>query len=198
MSKPRMTKTSSALLRMFLNERHRLIKRIKQVVGSTSVAEDLAQDTFVKLWQRPSKETDTAGLLHRTAHNLALDYLRSQGVRKRHQTQEFNATIDEPPQEPSPEQIAHKTQQWQKLIDQLNTLPPRTKRVFLLNRISGETYQAIAERLGISVSTVEKDMMHAMRQCRKWKKQSINEENIQSTRCINNNRPRSQEGLDRD
>ena len=118
-----MTKTSSALLRMFLNERHRLIKRIKQVVGSTSVAEDLAQDTFVKLWQRPSKETDTAGLLHRTAHNLALDYLRSQGVRKRHQTQEFNATIDEPPQEPSPEQIAHKTQQWQKLIDQLNTLP---------------------------------------------------------------------------
>lgn len=193
-----MVKPSSALLRMFLNERHRLVKRIKQVVGSTSVAEDLAQDTFVKLWQRTSKEDDTSGLLHRTAQNLALDYLRSQEVRRRHQTHEFNTTIDEPPQAPNPEQITNTIQQWQKLTEQLNTLPPRTKRVFLLNRINGETYNAIAERLGISVSTVEKDMMQAMRQCREWKKQSINEENIQPTRYINNKQPRSQEGLDRD
>lgn len=197
MSELRMTKPPAVLLRMFLNERHRLVKRIKQVVGSTSVAEDLAQDTFVKLWQRSSKDTDTAGLLHRTAQNLALDYLRSQAVRRRYQTNELNAA-DEPPQAPSPEQIANTMQQWQRLTEQLNDLPPRTKRVFLLNRIEGETYNAIAERLGISISTVEKDMMRAMRLCREWKRQSINEEEAPAKRCINNNKPCIQKGLDRD
>ncbi|MDQ7728862.1 RNA polymerase sigma factor [Halomonas sp. SpR8] len=189
-----MTKPSSTLLRMFQNERHRLVKRIKQVVGSTSVAEDLAQDTFVKLWQRPPNATDTPGLLHRTAHNLALDYLRAQEVRRRHQTEELHTATEEPPQAPSPEQLATTLQQWQHLIEQLDTLSERAKHVFLLNRVEGETYTAIAERLGISISTVEKDMMRAMRLCREWQRQTQSEEDRHPKRSIYNNTSHSQEG----
>ncbi|WP_249977006.1 RNA polymerase sigma factor [Vreelandella olivaria] len=181
-----MTKSTSALLRMFQHERQRLVKRIRQVVGSTSVAEDLVQDTFVKLWQRPLKEADSPGLLHRTAHHLALDYLRAQEVRQRHHLEELDNAANEPPQAPSPEQISVTLQQWQTLTDQLDTLPERAKQVFLLNRVEGETYTAIAERMGLSISTVEKDMMRAMRLCRQWQQQYADEEKRCLKRCTNN------------
>jgi RNA polymerase sigma-70 factor (ECF subfamily) len=40
--------------------------------------------------------------------------------------------------------------------------------VFLLNRLDGMTYPAIAKALGVSVSTVEKDMIRALDLCRRW------------------------------
>lgn len=182
-----MSKPPSSLLNMFLNERQRLVKRLRQIVGNASEAEDLAQDTFLKLWQRPSSEADTPGLLHRTAHNLALDHLRAQSVRKRHQEDEQHESGHEHSQTHSPEKLATTLQQWQRLIEQLDTLPERTKHVFLLNRVEGETYTTIAARLGISVSTVEKDMMRAMRLCRKWQKRTKNEEDRRVKRCNHNN-----------
>lgn len=41
-------------------------------------------------------------------------------------------------------------------------LPERTRRIFVLNRLHGETYQEIADRLGVSVSTVQKHLMRAL------------------------------------
>ncbi|TVP52144.1 MAG: RNA polymerase sigma factor [Halomonas sp.] len=187
-----MSKPSSSLLHMFNNERQRLVKRIRHVVGSASEAEDLAQETFLKLWQRPTTDADTPGLLHRTAHNLALDHLRAQAVRQRHQEHELHNSADHSSQNPSPEKLATTLQQWQRLIAQLDTLPERAKEVFLLNRVEGETYTAIAERLGVSISTVEKDMMRAMRLCRKWQQQVRDEEDQRAKRYTNNNTTHSQ------
>lgn len=187
-----MTEPTSGLLNMFKNERHRLVKRIRQIVGNASEAEDLAQETFLKLWQRPTTDADTPGLLHRTAHNLALDHLRAQAVRQRHQEQELHDNADHRPQDPSPEKLATTLQQWQSLVAQLDTLPERAKDVFLLNRVEGETYSAIAERLGVSISTVEKDMMRAMRLCRQWQQQITNEEDRRTKRYTHNNTTYSQ------
>ena len=47
--------------------------------------------------------------------------------------------------------------------------------MFLLNRLEGETYAAIADKLGLSVSTVEKDMMRAMLACRRCLQQMRDE-----------------------
>ena len=182
-----MSKPPSSLLHMFLNERQRLIRRLRQIVGNASEAEDLAQDAFIKLWQRPPSDADTPGLVHRTAHNLALDHLRAQSVRKRHQKDEQHEGSYEYFQAPSPEKLAMTLQQWQRLIEQLDTLPERTKHVFLLNRVEGETYNTIAARLEISVSTVEKDMMRAMRLCREWQKRTKDEEDRRVKRCNHNN-----------
>jgi DNA-directed RNA polymerase specialized sigma24 family protein len=43
----------------------------------------------------------------------------------------------------------------------LNALTPRVREVFLLNRAEGYSYDQIAARLGIAVSTVEKHMAKA-------------------------------------
>ena len=157
-----------SLLKMFLVERPRLVQRINRLVDNDAEAEDLAQDTFVKLWHRQPKEDDSVGLLYRTAHNLALDHLRAQKVRQRHQ--EGVQAEEQDDAHPGPERIAATLERWGYLVAELEELPARTRRIFLLNRVEGETYAAIAERLGVSVSTVEKEMMRAMRACRQWQR----------------------------
>ena len=44
-------------------------------------------------------------------------------------------------------------------------LPARDKRSFLLNRLGGQTQQAIADQLGVSLSTVERELRRAFAQC---------------------------------
>ena len=47
----------------------------------------------------------------------------------------------------------------------LDGLRPRVRTAFLLSRLEGLGYQAIAGRLGVSVSSVEKYMATAIRHC---------------------------------
>ncbi|MBP3864365.1 MAG: sigma-70 family RNA polymerase sigma factor, partial [Pseudomonas sp.] len=47
----------------------------------------------------------------------------------------------------------------------LEGLPSRVKRAFLLNRLEGMPQQAIAELLGVSLATVERDLRRAFIHC---------------------------------
>jgi DNA-directed RNA polymerase specialized sigma subunit, sigma24 homolog len=47
----------------------------------------------------------------------------------------------------------------------LEGLPSRVKRTFLLNRLEGMPQQAIAELLGVSLATVERDLRRAFVHC---------------------------------
>ena len=47
----------------------------------------------------------------------------------------------------------------------LNTLPPRAKRAFLLSQLEGMKYEAIAEQLGVSLTSVKRYMQQAFRVC---------------------------------
>ena len=67
---------------LYLSERGRLQRLIRRIVGNQAVAEDLVQDTFVKLSDRTIPVEP--GLLLRTGQNLALDHLRAQQVRNRY------------------------------------------------------------------------------------------------------------------
>jgi putative glutamine amidotransferase len=67
-------------------ERHSagLIRRLERMLGSRESAEDLAQEAFLRLWQRAPAglgATEQAAWLRRTATNLALDELRRRRVR---------------------------------------------------------------------------------------------------------------------
>ena len=158
-----MADTRRVLTELFQGERRRLIQLVQRIVRSEAVAEDLVQETFLKLWGR-RVNGDSTGLLYRTAHNLALDHLRAQKVRHRHAERSRVDDMALPPAD----RAAEVAEEWRQLAEVLEGLPPRTRRIFLLNRVDGETYAAIAAMLDVSTSTVEKDMMRAMRACRQW------------------------------
>jgi RNA polymerase sigma-70 factor (ECF subfamily) len=153
------------LARLFLAERGRIVQLIRRIVRCRTTAEDLAHDAFLKLWGRGVAEHDRS-LLFRTAQNLAIDHVRAQRIRARH----VAAVVAErvPAAEAPPAVAAAWREEVASLLEALHALPGRTQRIFLLNRLDGQTYSEIAHALGVSVSTVEKDVIRALDSCRRW------------------------------
>ena len=54
----------------------------------------------------------------------------------------------------------------QMLLRAVNGLPPKCRDVFVLRMIEGLSQREIAERLGITVSTVEKHLARGLRHCK--------------------------------
>ncbi|MGA4635348.1 RNA polymerase sigma factor [Pseudomonas solani] len=156
MSKP------SPFLALYLREQNRLLQLIRRIVGDRSTAEDLAQDTFLRLWDRELGDGDRS-LLFRTAQNLALDHLRARQVRSRHAREQMEDEGDGP----DLQQQAEAHQELEHLLRRLQGLPRRCQQVFLLSRLDGLSYASIAERLGVSLSTVEKDIIRVLQHCQR-------------------------------
>ncbi len=152
---------SSPFLALYLREQNRLLQLIRRIVGDRSTAEDLAQDTFLRLWDRELGDGDRS-LLFRTAQNLALDHLRARQVRSRHAREQNDEddTIDLQQQAEARQELEH-------LLRRLQGLPRRCQQVFLLSRVDGLSYASIAERLGVSLSTVEKDIIRVLQHCQR-------------------------------
>jgi RNA polymerase sigma factor (sigma-70 family) len=152
---------SNNLLQLFTAEYARIVGLISRIVGCRTTAEDLAQDTFVKLWGRSLTQNDR-GLLFRTAQNLAIDHLRAQRVRSSH----ADSIILDPLTDRAHAPDSAAREQLDILYQVLKRLPKRTQRIFLLNRLDGLSYAEIARLLGVSVSTVEKEIIRALDSCR--------------------------------
>ena len=149
-------------------ESARLIAGLARMVGDIGLAEEFAQDAFVKLNDRALGPTDH-GLLFRTAQNLALDHLRAQRVRDAHaRTALPEQHIQD---QPLPDHVIDARQRLHALLAALKALPPRTQQIFLLNRVDGLSQVQIAKILGLSVSTVEKETIRALAFCRAWRKE---------------------------
>jgi RNA polymerase sigma-70 factor (ECF subfamily) len=123
------------------------------------MADDLAQDTFVKLWETRAKiDTNTIkSYLYTIANNLAINQL------KRNQLfYKFARTPIASTESKSPEYLIMMKEYEKKLNEVIASMPDGSREVFLMNRIEDLKYREIAERLGISVKAVEKRMSKAL------------------------------------
>ena len=157
--------TSTTLLELFLAEHGKIIRLIGRIVGCRETAEDLAQDVFIKLWGRMVTDQDR-GLLFRAAQTVAIDYMRAQRVRAN--DAQMAAPERRPAKGVAPDTAAAARQELDLLLQALDVLPTRTQRIFFLNRLDGLSYPEIARALGVSVSTIEKEMIRALDSCRQY------------------------------
>ena len=125
--------------------------------------EDLVQEVLVRLAVRGdgSNIEKPEAYLMRTATNVWRDFLR----KKRTHAQDFHDEFLEerhPDAEIGPEHVLAGEEAVSAIMNALNELPPRTRQVFVLCRIEGLRHKRIANRLGISVSAIEKHMIKAI------------------------------------
>ncbi|MBC3449546.1 sigma-70 family RNA polymerase sigma factor [Pseudomonas mosselii] len=138
---------------------------VSRRVGCRATASDLVQDLFLRFWRRPEVKVEALDTyLLRSASNLAIDYLRSEGSRDR--ATEGLHDLDEPQGSQLPEQALEVDHDLQRIEAALRALPERTRQIFLLNRIHGCTYGEIAKAIQLSQSAVEKHMMRALEACK--------------------------------
>lgn len=151
------------LLRVFLAQREQMEALVSRRVGCRATAADLVQDLFLRFWRRPAAPVeDLATYLLRSAHNLAIDHMRSEGARTRNEA----GLLLEQDEAPPPEVALEAGHDLRHVDAALRSLPERTRHIFLLNRIHGSTYGDIARAMGLSLSAVEKHMMRALEACK--------------------------------
>jgi RNA polymerase sigma factor (sigma-70 family) len=125
-------------------------------------AEDIVQDAYLHLLQRGTAGTleHPRSYLYRTAANLAVDVARKAKVRLRH-LQEENQFFCNAEGPPSPEAAAVSALELQHLEIALSGLPQICRQAFWLNRREGLSHSEIAQRLGVSVRTVDRQLARA-------------------------------------
>lgn len=127
--------------------------------GDGDLADDLAQDSFVKLWEsRDRVERSTLkAYLYKIAQNQTINYQKRQQLFYRFQKQGTNDRDYD-----TPEKIAEMKEYEERLQAVIATLPDGGREVFLMNRLEDLTYQEIANRLGLSVKAIEKRMSRVL------------------------------------
>ncbi|MGA0599294.1 RNA polymerase sigma factor [Caulobacter sp. KR2-114] len=151
-------RTQSRVLEDLFKRHHRWLAAVLKRRYGAEAAEDLAQETYLKLARRQGDAAiqHPRALLMHVAKNLAID-------QNRRARREVEASASSPETEvlPTPPQ-----QQQALLLKQIVlALPPKLRDVFVLNQIEGLTHQEIARLRGISVKTVEWRMRKALAQC---------------------------------
>jgi RNA polymerase sigma factor (sigma-70 family) len=139
---------------------------IRRLTRDGAATEDLLHDTFARIIASESwREIDSpAGFAIRTARNVVYDGLRRQQVVSIEFVADVGALglVDE---QADPEATLVARDELRRLRAIVEALPAQQRRVFTLRKVYGMSPQAIAERLGLSVSTVEKHLVKAVREC---------------------------------
>ncbi len=132
-----------------------------------TTAEDIVQDTFVKLWEEHEKLNVTVSLrsvLLKTIQNKCIDWHRHKKVLNNHST----FIIDNSPlYEYDTDNYVLRSELEDIIENAVATLPDNIKEAFEMNRYEGLKYQEIAIRLNVSVRTVEVRISKALDLLRK-------------------------------
>lgn len=126
------------------------------------VTEELVMDVFFELWQQREtldSEGNLAGWLHATLRNKALQEIRSRATREKH-LGVFALRQDLGQTDRDAELDAKLLQERLELA--ISQLSPQCREAFKLSRYEHLSYKDIAERMGISVKTVEKHISKAI------------------------------------
>ena len=141
-----------------------LCKSLYKILRDATLAEDIVQEVFLKVWEvRETLKMEDAiqSYLYRSCYNAALNFLKQQ--KKNTDLDNLEATITSSDSAERHLNFQETEAEIQKAID---ALPPKTKVVFTLSRFEELSYKEIAERLDISVKSVEKHMGIALQRLR--------------------------------
>ncbi|NJK87131.1 MAG: RNA polymerase sigma-70 factor [Bacteroidales bacterium] len=130
-------------------------------------AEEIVQDLFYNLWDKRNDlviHSSVKSYLFRSAYNNSINYLKHKAIENRYE-KNIKESI---PQMSSDASEELRIAEMNHIIEEtLNALPERIKLVFQLNRFEGLKYHEIAERLSLSVKTIEANMTRALKLLRK-------------------------------
>ncbi len=126
-------------------------------------AEDIVQDVFVKIWLKQkmiNKSQNWVSYLFMMVKNRTLDELKRDNVGMKI-TQEYYHSKENQVYLTVDENEIEYYLTLDTLYKSIQSLPPKCSEVFTMNKINGISQQDIAERLGISIKTVEAHMAKA-------------------------------------
>jgi RNA polymerase sigma-70 factor (ECF subfamily) len=160
-----------ALLTLYRRYGPRVFSLTCRLLGNRSVAEEIVQDTFWKLWHRPEMFDPQRGVLiawlYTVSRNLALDYKRRQNrspqesvIHNHHMDMWSNAAL-------SPNLAATMDPSMSRVIrEAMDALSPDQKDAIHLAYFEDLSQSEISERLGIALGTIKTRIRLGLRKLR--------------------------------
>lgn len=156
------------LIDAYLRKRADLVRFFTLRTGSAAAAEDIVQDLYLKLQgSEPGEIQNPEAYLYRMGSNLMLDRMKAQ----RRQAARDDSWSRERGGD-GPEAVAEEVraddalaarQRLARVMEALDTLPPQAAKAFRMHKFDGLSHGEVAERLGVSRSSVEKYIMNALK-----------------------------------
>ncbi len=157
--------TENQFRTLFRDEYGKLCRYALTYMQDEQLAEDVVQDTFIKIWEQKQDMLGSPNIrfyLATAVRNNCISLLRKQKVQQVYYPEQT------PEPEPEPwlslrERHEALNDRQKKIIQALDLLPPKCREVFLLVKLQGFSYKQAATTLDISVKTVENQMGKALR-----------------------------------
>jgi RNA polymerase sigma-70 factor (ECF subfamily) len=142
-----------------------VVRYAAAILGCPDAAEDVAQDTFVRLWERRDAWTmdgSVRALLYRIARNLGLDERRRRSARQRaDEGTAFPVSVR------TPDELIEDDEIRTAIGRAVDMLPERRREVFILVRHHGLSYREAAGVLDLAPQTVANHLTMAVSDLRK-------------------------------
>jgi RNA polymerase sigma factor (sigma-70 family) len=157
--------TRTALKNLLVSRYGALLKRLERATGSAHDAGDVLHDTWLRLETMaeigPVDNADA--YLAGTTQHAATDHFRRE--RRHVHEEEVDELFPVPDELADPERIVAARHKVDKLKVILLQLTPRRRAILLAARVDGQLNREIAERFGISLRLVEKELGVALKYC---------------------------------
>lgn len=131
------------------------------IVRDFDQAEDVVQSILMKLWERREEldiKTSVRSYLFRSVYNQCLNQLEHSSIKKKHDARVQNSpNRDEQQPDVFPAELEESIR---KAVD---SLPQECRRIFTMSRYEEMRYSEIAEKLNISVNTIQNQICKALK-----------------------------------
>lgn len=156
-----------AFEQLFLVSYNPLRSFCKKIVHINEVAEELVSEVFCKIWNNRKTIVITSSprsYLYASVHNISLDHLRKE---KKHLLTNLENAVGLPCNYFDPQKKCEYDELKAKIESAVARLPRQCRQIFQLSRDQGLKYNEIADKLQLSVKTIETQMGRALKSLRK-------------------------------
>jgi RNA polymerase sigma-70 factor (family 1) len=150
---------------IFFATKDRLYQFVWKLTQNETDTKDIIQTCYARLWQNIATVDDThevLPLLFTYARNLVIDHLRKK-ARQRLLIDQLQQHTNPPDPIPQAEQLIHYKERLHQLQSTIDQLPAKRKEIFTLVKQEGLSHKKVADQLGISPATVEKQIGLSLR-----------------------------------
>jgi RNA polymerase sigma-70 factor (ECF subfamily) len=168
-SNPTRRQKLSPVSKSFLKNESFLKKFISRYMTRPEDIDDVVQESFLKAFAAESEKpiAHPKAFLFRIARNSALSRLRLKSRSITDYIEDLGSSDVVSTAAPVEDQIADQ-EKLAVFAEAAASLPPQCRRAFLLRKVNGLSHREVAERLGISISTVEKHQAAGLARCSQY------------------------------
>lgn len=149
-----------------------LVRFLSAKLRDPQQADEIAQEAYLRMQNlhEPEQLDNARAFLFQVAANMATDQLRRQQLHQRYIQSQLEKNMADSDLRPDIEHGPDEQLIAQQKVAQINTaldcMKAKPKQAFLLHRRTGLSYSEIAEEMGVSVSSVEKYILAALKHFR--------------------------------